>query len=59
MEMHDHKNIEKDELTGEKILAGHEYDNIRELDNNLPRWWVWLSLQPTGCQPVTWIGLAF
>ena len=44
MEMHDHKNIEKDELTGEKILAGHEYDNIRELDNNLPKWWVWLFI---------------
>lgn len=40
--MHDQKNIEKDDLTGDKLLSGHEYDNIRELDNNLPKWWVWL-----------------
>jgi cytochrome c oxidase cbb3-type subunit 3 len=26
----------------EPLLLDHEYDGIRELDNNLPRWWVWL-----------------
>lgn len=44
MEMHDHNKIEKDELTGDKLLSGHEYDNIKELDNNLPKWWVWLFI---------------
>ena len=24
------------------LLLDHEADGIKELDNNLPRWWVWL-----------------
>lgn len=42
MEPNDHNLIEKDELTGDKLLSGHEYDGIKELDNKLPRWWLWL-----------------
>ena len=34
--------IEKDELTGDELLAGHEYDGIKELNNALPKWWLWL-----------------
>ena len=44
MENNDNKTVEKDELTGDKLLSGHEYDNIRELDNRLPIWWVWLFI---------------
>jgi cytochrome c oxidase cbb3-type subunit III len=44
MEMNEHKTVEKDEVTGDQLLTGHEYDNIRELDNNLPKWWVWLFI---------------
>ncbi len=42
--MHNHNSVEKDELTGDQLLSGHEYDEIRELDNNLPKWWVWLFI---------------
>jgi cytochrome c oxidase cbb3-type subunit 3 len=42
MDKHSNKAVEKDELTGDQLLAGHEYDNIRELNNNLPKWWVGL-----------------
>ena len=28
--------------TKDPLLLDHEYDGIRELDNKLPRWWVWL-----------------
>ena len=26
----------------DEIMLDHEYDGIRELDNNLPPWWVWM-----------------
>jgi len=42
MEPNEHNLIEKDEMTGDKLLAGHEYDGIQELDNKLPKWWLWL-----------------
>jgi len=42
MEPHKGPQYETDELTGDKILAGHEYDGIQELDNKLPKWWLWL-----------------
>lgn len=37
-----HGEPEIDELTKDRYLGGHEYDGIRELDNKLPRWWLYL-----------------
>jgi len=34
--------MNKDNQPQEPELLDHEYDGIRELDNKLPRWWVWL-----------------
>lgn len=31
-----------DDMQKDPLLLDHEADGIRELDNNLPRWWVWL-----------------
>jgi len=34
--------MNSDHQPQEPGLLDHEYDGIRELDNKLPRWWVWL-----------------
>lgn len=41
----EHKNKEKDidELSGIET-TGHEWDGLKELNNPLPRWWVWCFL---------------
>jgi len=33
---------EIDTLTNSRLIKDHEYDGIRELDNDLPPWWKWL-----------------
>ena len=42
MDKNENNEVVKDELTGDQLLASHEYDGIQELDNALPKWWVWL-----------------
>lgn len=37
----DHKNTEIDEVTGIET-TGHEWDGLKELNNPLPRWWLWI-----------------
>lgn len=36
------KDYEIDTLTNDRLIMDHEYDGIRELDNDLPPWWKWL-----------------
>jgi len=36
------EDYEYDTLTNEKLIKDHDYDGIRELDNDLPPWWKWL-----------------
>ncbi len=31
---------ERDDVTGQ-VTTGHEWDGIKELDNPMPRWWLW------------------
>jgi cytochrome c oxidase cbb3-type subunit 3 len=33
---------EYDTLTNERLIKDHDYDGIKELDNDLPPWWKWL-----------------
>ncbi len=39
----EHKNIETDQISGVQT-TGHEWDGLKELNNPLPRWWVWVFL---------------
>ena len=36
------EDYEYDTLTNDRLIKDHVYDGIRELDNALPPWWVWL-----------------
>jgi len=39
----DKKNKDIDEISGVET-TGHEWDGLKELNNPLPRWWVWVFL---------------
>ena len=41
--MSDKDNKEIDEISGVET-TGHEWDGLKELNNPLPRWWVWVFL---------------
>jgi cytochrome c oxidase cbb3-type subunit 3 len=45
---------EVDEATGVET-TGHEWDGIRELDNPLPRWWLWVTWASVAFAVVYWI----
>ncbi len=39
---HDKDQYEIYKLTNERLIKDHDYDGIKELDNDLPPWWKWL-----------------
>ncbi|MDP2212908.1 cytochrome-c oxidase, cbb3-type subunit III [Phenylobacterium sp.] len=45
---------ETDEVTGVET-TGHEWDGIRELDNPLPRWWLWVFYASVAFAIVYWV----
>lgn len=38
------EHYEVDTLTNDKLISGHSYDGIQELDNDMPTWWKWLFI---------------
>ena len=40
--LHNGAEPEYDEITQEQLITDHDYDGIRELDNDLPPWWKYL-----------------
>jgi cytochrome c oxidase cbb3-type subunit 3 len=45
---------ETDDVSGVET-TGHEWDGIRELDNPLPRWWLWTFWLCVGVAIVYWV----
>lgn len=43
-----------DEISGVET-TGHEWDGIRELDNPLPRWWLWVWYLSIAASIVYWV----
>jgi cytochrome c oxidase cbb3-type subunit 3 len=51
-----HENeLEKDELTGDELIADHDYDGIKELNNPMPKWWLWLFYLSIVFAAVYWV----
>ena len=45
---------EKDDITGVET-TGHEWDGIKELNNPLPRWWLWIMFATIIFALIFWI----
>ena len=45
---------ERDDHSGVET-TGHEWDGIKELDNPLPRWWLWELYASIAVSIVYWV----
>ena len=52
--MSEHPHRERDDHTGVET-TGHEWDGIKELDNPLPRWWLWVWYGSIVVAAVYWV----
>lgn len=45
--------------TDDRVMKGHKYDGIREYDNPMPGWWVWLFVSCVVFAVVYFVGITF
>jgi cytochrome c oxidase cbb3-type subunit 3 len=44
---------------GDEVIRGHKYDGIREYDNPMPGWWVWIFVATVVFAVVYYVGITF
>lgn len=45
--------------TDNRIIAGHNYDGIKEYDNPMPGWWVWTFVATVVFSVWYWVGIEY
>ena len=43
----------------DRVIKGHKYDGIKEYDNPMPGWWVWLFIGTIAFSVVYYVGITF
>ena len=43
----------------DEVIRGHKYDGIREYDNPMPGWWVWLFVATAVFAVIYYVGITF
>jgi cytochrome c oxidase cbb3-type subunit III len=45
--------------TDNRIISGHNYDGIKEYDNPMPGWWVWIFIATIAFSVFYWVGISY
>lgn len=45
--------------TDDRIISGHNYDGIKEYDNPMPGWWVWIFVATILFSVYYWVGIEY